>query len=107
VRKINSPALIIALLKPDTGKVTFDDLEVTETSAQQVRRRVGYVIQEGGLFPHLTARANVLLLSRHLGRPASQMEERLEELCALSRFPRMDSIAIRPSFPGDNASASA
>ena len=80
--------LIIALLKPDTGKVTFDDLEVTETSAQQVRRRVGYVIQEGGLFPHLTARANVLLLSRHLGRPASQMEERLEELCALSRFPR-------------------
>ena len=80
--------LIIALLKPDTGKVTFDDLEVTETSAQQVRRRVGYVIQEGGLFPHLTARANILLLSRHLGRPASQMEERLEELCALSRFPR-------------------
>jgi len=80
--------LIIALLKPDTGKVTFDDLEVTETSAQQVRRRVGYVIQEGGLFPHLTARTNVLLLSRHLGRPASQMKERLEELCALSRFPR-------------------
>ena len=80
--------LIIALLKPDTGKVTFDDLEVTETSAQQVRRRVGYVIQEGGLFPHLTARSNVLLLSRHLGRPASKMEERLEQLCALSRFPR-------------------
>ena len=80
--------LIIALLKPDTGKVTFDDLEVTETSAQQVRRRVGYVIQEGGLFPHLTARANVLLLSRHLGRPASKMEEQLEQLCALSRFPR-------------------
>ena len=80
--------LIIALLKPDTGKVTFDDLEVTETTAQEVRRRVGYVIQEGGLFPHLTARANVLLLSRHLGRPASKMEERLEQLCALSRFPR-------------------
>ena len=80
--------LIIALLKPDTGKVTFDDLEVTETSAQQVRRRVGYVIQEGGLFPHLTARGNVLLLSRHLGRPASEMEERLEQLCSLSRFPR-------------------
>jgi len=80
--------LIIALLKPDTGKIIFDDLEVTETSAQQVRRRVGYVIQEGGLFPHLTARANVLLLSRHLGRPASKMEERLEQLCSLSRFPR-------------------
>jgi len=80
--------LIIALLKPDTGEVTFDGMEVTEASAQQVRRRIGYVIQEGGLFPHLTARANVLLLSRHLGRPASEMEERLEELCALSQFPR-------------------
>jgi osmoprotectant transport system ATP-binding protein len=80
--------LIIALLKPDTGKVTFDGMEVTEASAQQVRRRVGYVIQEGGLFPHLTARANVLLLSRHLDRPVPKMEERLEELCALSQFPR-------------------
>jgi osmoprotectant transport system ATP-binding protein len=80
--------LIIALLKPDIGKVTFDGMEVTEASAQRVRRRVGYVIQEGGLFPHLTARANVLLLSRHLDRPVSKMEERLEELCELSQFPR-------------------
>jgi len=80
--------LIIALLRPDAGTIRFDGKEVTEASAQQVRRRVGYVIQEGGLFPHLTARANVLLLSRHLGHPVSKMEERLEELCALSRFPR-------------------
>jgi osmoprotectant transport system ATP-binding protein len=80
--------LIIALLKPDSGKITFDGMEVTEASAQQVRRRVGYVIQEGGLFPHLTARANVLLMSRHLGRPHGEMEARLEELCALSQFPR-------------------
>ena len=47
-------------------------------------------------------------MSRHLGRPAAEMEERLEELCALSQFPReRDSIVIRPSFPADNASASA
>ena len=45
--------LIIALLTPDTGKVIFDGMEVTEASAQQVRRRIGYVIQEGGLFPAL------------------------------------------------------
>lgn len=80
--------LIIALLKPDTGRVTFDGTEVTDGTAREVRRRVGYVIQEGGLFPHLTARANVLLMSRHLGRAVSKMEERLEELCALSQFPR-------------------
>ena len=80
--------LIIALLAPDHGRVLFDGTEVTTSNAQEVRRRVGYVIQEGGLFPHLTARANVLLMSRHLGRPTAETEQRLEELSALSQFPR-------------------
>ncbi len=80
--------LVIALLRPDTGQVLFDGTEVTDANAQEIRRRVGYVIQEGGLFPHLTARANVLLMSRHLGRTAEEMHSRLEELCALSQFPR-------------------
>ena len=80
--------LIIALLWPEKGRVLFDQKDVTEANAQEVRRRIGYVIQEGGLFPHLTARANLLLMSRHLGRDVSQMQQRLDELCALSRFPR-------------------
>ncbi len=80
--------LIIALLEPDSGKILFDGAEITSSNAQDLRRRVGYVIQEGGLFPHLTARANVLLMSRHLGRAPNEMEKRLEELCALSQFPR-------------------
>ncbi|MBA3651802.1 MAG: ATP-binding cassette domain-containing protein [Chthoniobacterales bacterium] len=80
--------LVIALLRADTGQVLFDGTEVTDANAQEIRRRVGYVIQEGGLFPHLTARANVLLMSRHLGRPMAEIDSRLEELCALSQFPR-------------------
>src|SRR5260370_40382596 len=52
-----------------------------------VRRHVGYVIQEGGLFPHLTARGNILLMARHLGRLENEMLARLSELCALTRFP--------------------
>ena len=48
--------LIIGLLAPDSGRVFFDGDDVSEPSAQEMRRRVGYVIQEGGLFPHLTAR---------------------------------------------------
>jgi osmoprotectant transport system ATP-binding protein len=89
--------LIIRLVTPDTGKVIFDETEVTEANAQAVRRRVGYVIQDGGLFPHLTARANVLLMARHLGQTASAMGERLEELCALSQFPR----AALDRFPAE------
>ncbi len=88
--------LVIALLQPDSGRVLFDGAEVTGANAQEIRRRVGYVIQEGGLFPHLTARTNVLLMSRHLSRPEGEMEARLEELCALSQFPR-DALARYPA----------
>lgn len=79
--------LIIALLEPDGGRIIFDGEQLTAADVQKMRRRVGYVIQEGGLFPHLTARANVLLMSRHLGRPTAEMHERLTELCGLSQFP--------------------
>ena len=51
-----------------------------------LRRRIGYVIQEGGLFPHLTARANILLMARHLGKLEPEMQARLSELCSLTRF---------------------
>ncbi|HEX3818220.1 MAG TPA: ATP-binding cassette domain-containing protein [Chthoniobacterales bacterium] len=80
--------LLIRLLAPDKGKILFESEEVTEGNAQEIRRRVGYVIQEGGLFPHLTARSNILLMSRHLGRAPNEMKNRLEELCELSRFPK-------------------
>ena len=79
--------LIIRLIDPDGGTVYFDNVAVTAQNAPEIRRRIGYVIQEGGLFPHLTARGNVLLMARHLGRSPNDMQERLGELCALSQFP--------------------
>jgi len=78
--------LIIGLIEPDTGKIQFDGTELRVEKIDVVRRRVGYVIQEGGLFPHLTARANILLMARHLGRPENEMRARLSDLCALTRF---------------------
>ncbi len=79
--------LIIGLIAPDTGAVMINDEEVTAENVQELRRRAGYVIQDGGLFPHLTARDNVLLLAKHLARPAAEMKRRLDELCTLTRFP--------------------
>ncbi|MEP7077528.1 MAG: ATP-binding cassette domain-containing protein [Chthoniobacterales bacterium] len=79
--------LIIGLLEPDGGTIQFDDAPVTSANIAKLRRRVGYVIQEGGLFPHLTARENVLLMARHLDKPESELHERLSELCALTRLP--------------------
>ena len=80
--------LIIQLVEPDTGTITFDGLAVTSANIERVRRRIGYVIQEGGLFPHLTAAANVLLMARHLRKSPDDMEPRLSELCSLTRFPQ-------------------
>jgi osmoprotectant transport system ATP-binding protein len=79
--------LIIRLIEPDTGTIEFDGAPITQDKIDPMRHRVGYVIQEGGLFPHLTARGNVLLMAQHLGKPETEMRARLSELCALTRFP--------------------
>jgi osmoprotectant transport system ATP-binding protein len=79
--------LIIGLIEPDRGEIQFDGAQLRPEKIDTVRQRVGYVIQEGGLFPHLTARGNVLLMARHVGRDENEMGERLRELCALTRFP--------------------
>src|SRR6266700_696901 len=78
--------LIIGLVEPDSGAITFNGLRITTGNIDMLRRRIGYVIQEGGLFPHLTARANVLLMARHLGKADHEMREQLSELCELTRF---------------------
>jgi osmoprotectant transport system ATP-binding protein len=87
--------LIIRLVEPDSGTINFDGAPVTPENLEKLRRRIGYVIQEGGLFPHLTARANVSLMARHLGKPNDEIDSRLSELCVLTRFPQ-DALARYP-----------
>jgi len=79
--------VIIRLIAPDSGTIDFDGSQITPASVEMLRRRIGYVIQEGGLFPHLTARANILLMARHLGKSDEEMRAPLLELCKLTRFP--------------------
>ena len=78
--------LIVGLVSPDAGEIIFDGAPIAPNQLESFRRRIGYVIQEGGLFPHLTAHGNILLMARHLGRPAAETESRLSELCELTRF---------------------
>ena len=87
--------LIIRLIEPDAGSIEFDDQTVSSENINALRRRIGYVIQEGGLFPHLTARANVVLMARHIGKPPDVMQSRLSELCELTRF----SETLFPRYP--------
>ncbi|MDX1946749.1 MAG: ATP-binding cassette domain-containing protein [Pirellulaceae bacterium] len=79
--------LMIGLLEPDQGEVRFDGMRLGPTNVMQMRRKIGYVIQDGGLFPHLSARDNVGLLARHLGWERARVNARVEELAELTRLP--------------------
>lgn len=76
------------LVTPDAGQVSFDGAALLDQDLNTVRQRMGYLIQGGGLFPHLTAGDNVRLLGRHLGRTDASMEPRLRALLALTRLER-------------------
>jgi osmoprotectant transport system ATP-binding protein len=79
--------ILIGLVTPDAGEVRFDGAAMHTLDLVALRRRMGYVIQEGGLFPHLTAGENATLMARHLRWDAARTTQRLEELVALARFP--------------------
>ena len=87
--------IIIGLIEPDSGSIKFDGQPVTPDNINALRCRIGYVIQEGGLFPHLTARANVLLMARHIGKSEEETHNRLLELSELTRF----SEKLLPRYP--------
>ena len=79
--------LITGLVYPDAGSVRFDGTRIEPSGVRALRLRMGYVIQEGGLFPHLTAYDNAALMAKHLGWDAQRVAARIAELCALMRLP--------------------
>src|SRR5205823_14921783 len=80
--------IMIGLIEPDEGQVLFDGEPVTPANVMLVRRKIGYVIQDGGLFPHLSARDNVGLLAKYLGWEKQRVDARIDELAELTRLPR-------------------
>jgi osmoprotectant transport system ATP-binding protein len=79
--------LMVGLVQPDAGQVLFDGSPLTPASARALRQRIGFVVQDGGLFPHLTARDNAVLMARHLGWKGDAIDARLGELVELTRLP--------------------
>ena len=80
--------LMLGLIKSDSGEVFIGDQPLSEANVLQLRQRVGYVIQDGGLFPHLTARQNASLVARHLGWRDDRISQRLQDLAELTHFPQ-------------------
>jgi len=88
--------LMVGLIAPDAGRIVIGDTPLTPQNVEQRRHEIGYVIQDGGLFPHLTAARNVSLLAQFLGRPSGEIETRMNELAGLVQLPR-ESLSRYPS----------
>jgi osmoprotectant transport system ATP-binding protein len=79
--------LIVGLVRPDSGQVWIGHNELRGDNVEGLRHGIGYMIQDGGLFPHLTAGRNVTLLARYLGRTAAWIDGRVAQIADLVKLP--------------------
>lgn len=82
--------IIMGLIDADSGEVQINGQPLTRRNTLELRRQMGYVIQSGGLFPHLSARENLTLVSGFLGWNKHRESERIDELCELTNISSAD-----------------
>jgi len=80
--------LVLGLVTAEAGDVVVDGVPVGPATRAEIQGRIGYVVQEGALYPHLTAAGNVGLPARARGWPATTIEARIEELARIVEFRR-------------------
>ncbi len=81
--KTTALKLVNRLVEPTSGRVLIDGRDVTSTDPVTLRRGIGYVIQQVGLFPHLDVAANVATVPRLLGWDRHRIDTRVDELLDL------------------------
>ncbi len=89
--------LMLGLLEPDTGTVRFLGERLAPQNVLAIRRRIGYVVQNGALFPHYTAHQNVTVVARYLGWPRARIGARVAELLQLTGLPE----PLLPRYPAE------
>jgi osmoprotectant transport system ATP-binding protein len=94
--KTTSLKMINRLIEPTTGKILIDGVDASTRELTDLRRSIGYVIQQVGLFPHQTIGDNVATVPRLLGWPKARLRERSEELLGLVG---LDPAKYRDRFP--------
>jgi osmoprotectant transport system ATP-binding protein len=94
--KTTTMKMINRLIEPTSGRITIDGEDVMALPAVELRRRIGYVIQQVGLFPHLTVAENVAVVPRLLRWPEPRVRERVEELLDLVR---LEPATYRDRYP--------
>ncbi len=81
--KTTSLKMVNRLIEPTSGRILLDGVDAATRDVTELRRGIGYVIQQAGLFPHQTIEENVATVPRLLGWPKARLHERSEELLAL------------------------
>ncbi|MFD0783034.1 betaine/proline/choline family ABC transporter ATP-binding protein [Micromonospora azadirachtae] len=94
--KTTSLKMINRIIEPTSGRIFIDGEDVTHVNADQLRRRIGYVIQQIGLFPHMTIAENIGMVPRLLGWNRTRISERVDELLDLVG---MEPSAYRTRYP--------
>ncbi len=87
--KTTSLKMVNRLIEPTSGRILINGEDVAQRSVTELRRGIGYVIQQVGLFPHQTIGENVVVVPRLLGWPAARQRERAEEL--------LDTVGLDPA----------
>ncbi|MET8355037.1 MULTISPECIES: betaine/proline/choline family ABC transporter ATP-binding protein [unclassified Micromonospora] len=94
--KTTSLKMINRIIEPTSGRIFIDGEDVTHVNADQLRRRIGYVIQQIGLFPHMTIAENIGMVPGLLGWSRARISERVDELLDLVG---MEPSAYRARYP--------
>ena len=84
------------LINPDAGTITVAGEDIAGVDPIGLRRRIGYVFQSGGLFPHMSIAGNIGITPRLLGTPKSEIAARVDELLDLVQ---LDRAQYRDRFP--------
>jgi osmoprotectant transport system ATP-binding protein len=84
------------LIDADSGSIQIEGEEVRAVDPVSLRRRIGYVFQSGGLFPHLSVAGNIGITPKLLGLPVAEIAARVDELLDLVRLDRSE---YRDRFP--------
>jgi osmoprotectant transport system ATP-binding protein len=96
--KTTTMKMINRLVEPTSGRITIDGRDVMSLPAVDLRRGIGYVIQQVGLFPHLTIGRNVTVVPELLGWERSRIAARMDELLELVG---LDPAAYRDRYPSE------
>ena len=94
--KTTTLKMINRLIEPTEGRIVLGDDDVTDIDGDDLRRRIGYVIQAGGLFPHMTVATNIGIVPKMLGWSKERIAARVDELLELVS---LDPATYRDRFP--------